>query len=201
MQRNRSVLSRTLVAATLLAVTTCVALPLKAEGNPAPSRKAKAGGSETIKSVLEVVAVDDKARRLSLKRDDGNTLTVIAGPAVKNLGQIRSGDFVVAEYGRAQAISLQKTAAADAAANGQAPGKGKAPAAAVPYRNIRSIVADIIAIDDKKGFATLKGAKDNIIDVVVSDRKALASVKIGDQVRLDYTDAVAVSLRPARSRH
>ncbi len=200
MQRNRSALSRTLVAATLLAVTTCVALPLKAEGNPAPSRKAKAGGSETIKSVLEVVAVDDKARRLSLKRDDGNTLTVIAGPAVKNLGQIRSGDFVVAEYGRAQAISLQKTAAADAAANGQAHGKGKAHAA-VPYRNIRSIVADIIAIDDKKGFATLKGDKDNIIDVVVSDRKALASVKIGDQVRLDYTDAVAVSLRPARSRH
>ena len=32
-----------------------------------------------------------------------------------------------------------------------------------------------------------------MIDVVVTDRKALAAVKIGDQVRLDYTDAVAIS--------
>ena len=57
-----------------------------------------------------------------------------------------------------------------------------------------------MAIDDKRGQATLKGDKGQIVDVSVQDRKALTAVKIGDQVILEYTEAVASSLTPARTR-
>ena len=103
-------------------ILTCllVAIGLVAGGNvaaeqgdgkekPVPrSRKAVAAGAEVIRSVAEVVAVDAATRAVTLKRDDGNTLTVVAGPNVKNFAQVKVGDFVIAEYGRALAISLKK---------------------------------------------------------------------------------------------
>lgn len=195
---------RLLVLAALLATgAACMAPAVHAEGSAPPPRKARSGSVEMIRSVLEVVSVDEKSRMLSLKRDDGNTLTLVASPSVRNIGQIHGGDFVVAEYGRAQAVSIKRIAGNSAGNDGKtppaSPAKGKT-ATARNAKGVHSIVADIIAIDDKKGFATLKGSKDNVIDVVVTDRKALAAVKIGDQVRLEYTDAVAISLKPARSK-
>lgn len=197
-------LSRPLVLAALLATgAACMAPAVHAEGSAPAPRKARSGSVEMIRSVLEVISVDERSRMLSLKRDDGNTLTLVASPSVRNIGQIHGGDFVVAEYGRAQAVSIKRIAGNGAGIDGKTPpappAKGKT-AAARNAKVVHSIVADIIAIDDKKGFATLKGSKDNVIDVVVTDRKALAAVKIGDQVRLDYTDAVAISLKPARSK-
>lgn len=184
---------RALAMATLVVMAACGNPAMSVEGGNsyAPSRKARASGSDTIRSVAEVVAVDEKSRTLSIKRDDGNTLTVVVAPGVKNLAQMRVGDIVVAEYGRAQALSLEKIPA-----NGTSHA-GKKTATAT---NSRSIVADIVAIDDKKGFATLKGTKGNVVDVAVKDRKALGKVKIGDQVRLEYTDAIAVSVKPARTK-
>lgn len=167
----------------------------------ASSARKKGGGSETIRTVAEVIAVDMGTRTVTLKRDDGNTLTVVANARVKNLAQIRAGDFVVAEYGRALAISLKKspgmpsdteTAVLSTTKPGQKP-------AATSQRK-RVIVADIIAIDDNKGQATVKGPKGNVVDVLVKDPKSLAAVRVGDQVELIYTEAVAISIKPARTK-
>lgn len=165
------------------------------------SRKTVAAGTEIIRSVAEVVAIDSATRAVTLKRDDGNTLTVVAGPNVKNFAQVKVGDFVIAEYGRALAIALKKgpgLRSATESENGGSAKPGSKPAASGTRRMV--IVADIIAIDDKKGFATLKGPKGNVVDVLVKDAKVLASVKIGDQVEMEYTEAVAVSVKPAKSR-
>ncbi|MDQ5942447.1 MAG: hypothetical protein QG572_1262 [Pseudomonadota bacterium] len=196
-------------------ILTCllVAIGLVAGGNeaaeqgdgkekPAPrSRKAVAAGAEVIRSVAEVVAVDVATRAVTLKRDDGNTLTVVAGPNVKNFAQVKVGDFVIAEYGRALAISLKKgpgLRSMTESENGSVAKPGGKPAASGMRRMV--IVADIIAIDDKKGFATVKGPKGNVVDVLVKDAKALAAVKIGDQVEMEYTEAVALSVKPAKSK-
>lgn len=195
------------VLACLLAALTLSAAPFStgaADAAPASARKAKTGGSETIRSVAEVVAIDAKTRTITLKRDDSNSLTVVAGPSVKNLAQIRVGDFVVAEYGRAKALSMKKhvpTNGATEHGNGPPPApRGKSSPTGKPSVQSQIIVADIIAIDDKKGFATLKGAKGNVVDVIVKERKVLGALRIGDQVTLEYTEAVAVSVKPARSR-
>jgi len=160
---------------------------------PAP-RKARTSNPETIRSVVEIVVLDPKARAITFKRDDGNMVNVIAAPAVRNFASLRVGEFVVAEYGRARALSMKKAVPEENA--GEPPAPAQQPAGTAP----RSIVADIIAIDDKKGFATLKAARGLIIDIAVKDRRMLGAVKIGDHVVLRYQEAVAVSVKPARSR-
>ncbi len=171
------------------------------DSSPAKQRQRATAKTEMIRSVAEVVAIDMAIRTMTLKRDDGNMLTVVAGPAVKNLAQIQVGDFVVAQYGRALAISLKQAPGPRSnteAENGGTATLGAKPAASGQRKRV--IVADIIAIDDKKGLATLKGSKETVVDVKVEDRKMLAAVRVGDQVELTYTEAVAISIKPAKTR-
>lgn len=166
-----------------------------ATGKPAHKRTGKAAG-ELIRAAAEVIAIDHPTRTLTLKREDGNTLTVVADSRVRNLAQVSVGDIVVAQYGHARALSLKR--AAVPRNDGE---NGEAPAAAQPRtadaQRKRTIIADIIAIDDRTGQATLKGQKGEVVDVVVKNRKLLTAVRIGDRVELEYTDAVAVSIKPA----
>ncbi len=190
-----------MVAATTFSGTALAADSTGETPPPAKPRKPLPAKSEMIRSVAEVVAIDMAHRSVTLKRDDGNTLTVVAGSAVKNLAQLQVGDFVVAQYGRAQAVSLKKGVrmnGATEAKNGLTAQPEKASAAS--SGRILVIVADIIAIDDKKGLATLKGSKENVVDVMVKDRKSLAAVQVGDQVELAYTEAVAISIKPAKTK-
>ena len=196
---------RTLSSAFIVAGLALGGLAVAAEGTTekpaAQKRKTVVAGSEMVRAVAEVVAIDMANRAVTLKRDDGNTLTVVADAKVKNLAQVKVGDFVVAEYGRALAISLKKGAGLRSSTereSGTTAKPGSKPAASGQRKLV--IVADIIAIDDKKGLATVKGPKGNVVDVMVKDPKSLAAVQVGDQVELTYTEAVAISVRPAKTK-
>lgn len=184
---------RPLLGALLLALSlgSVGAAAADANGQPPGKRSSRTGG-ELIRAAAEVVAVDHATRTLTLKREDGNTLTVVADGRVRNLAQVSVGDIVVAQYGHARALSLKKPAVARHDAENAPP-----PVRMADGRVRRTIVADIIAIDDRTGQATLKSTKGEVVDVVVSKRKLLAAVRIGDQVELEYTDAVAVAIKPA----
>lgn len=181
----------TLLAALAIFATGSIAGTTESTAQPAP-RKTRTGNPEIIRSVVEIIVIDPKARAITFKREDGNMVNVVAAPAVRNFASLRVGEFVVAEYGRARALSMKKIAAEE--------GAGDPAPAAAPGNSTRSVTADIIAIDDKKGFATLKAARGLIIDIAVKDRRTLGAVKIGDHVLLQYQEAVAVSVKPARSR-
>ena len=60
-----------------------------------------------------------------------------------------------------------------------------------------TILADVVAVDTKGGFVTLRGPKGNIVDLVVPDPGQLKLVKKGDQVEAVYTEAVAITVEPA----
>ena len=198
MHRRAAFWLAALVAASPLAASTSASTT---DSPAAATRKTAVPGSETIRSVVEIVAIDPAARLVTLKRDDGNNLTVTAGPKVRNFSQVAVGDFVIAEYGRAQAISISPSIPTGTRGQeGQKPATRATGRTTKPATQRKTIVGDIMAIDDKRGQATLKGDKGQIVDVSVQDRKALTAVKIGDQVILEYTEAVASSLTPARTR-
>lgn len=180
------------LGALLLAFTLGLGNPASAAeplGESGP-KKSAVTGKELIRAAAEVLAIDPASRTVTLKREDGNTLTVIADKRVANLAQVSVGDIVIAQYGHARAISLKKTTATAGDAAVATPSVKGSP-------QKRSLVADIIAIDDRTGQATLKGINGAIVDVVFSNRKALKAVRIGDRVKLEYTDAIAISLKPA----
>lgn len=158
--------------------------------------------SELIRAAAEVLTIDQSSRVLTLKREDGNTLTVIADKQVTNLAQVSVGDIVIAQYGHAQAISLKKLGtenlgSPDTSIPPPSSGKASGTPALAKGQPRRSLVADIIAIDDRTRQATLKGINGVVVDVVFRTRKPLSSVRIGDRVRLEYKEAVAVSIKPA----
>lgn len=173
------------------------ATPAPDERTAAPRIPGVSAGSALIRAAAEVVAIDTDRRILTLRREDGNTLTVVADGKVARLESIRTGDIVIARYGHARALSMQRLAATAEA--GMRPADAPLPSASgpAPRTSPRSLVADIIAIDDRTRQATFKGIDGSVVDVVFRKRSELAGVRIGDRVRLDHTDAVAISVTPA----
>lgn len=182
-----------MIPALLLALA-AAAIPAAAAGNASGgAQKDAASASTLIRAAAEVLAIDMPNRTLTLRREDGNTLTVVADRRVGNLAEVSVGDIVIAQYGHARAISLKRLAPGETSAPPPAP----APATATKALPRRTLIADIIAIDDRTGQATLKGVNGGVVDVVFRNRKVLAKVRIGDRVRLEYTDAVAIAIKPA----
>ena len=63
-----------------------------------------------------------------------------------------------------------------------------------------TVTATIEAIDAKKNRVTLKGPEGKTQEIKVKDPKNLVNVKVGDQVVLTYTEALAVSVEPAKKK-
>lgn len=170
-------------------------------GDPPAVRRHQTIRTKTplTRSVGELVAFDPMKRTLTIKREDGNLLAVVAGRQVRNLAEIAVGDFVVIRHGRAHVISLKKASGLRGATEVEEKGKAASGANGAPRSPRKmSVVADLIAVDDRRGYLTAKGPNGNLIDATAPSRKALAAVQIGDQVELVYTEAQAVSVEPVR---
>ena len=61
-----------------------------------------------------------------------------------------------------------------------------------------TVTATIEAIDKKAQTATLKGPNGRSITVKAQDPKNLERVKVGDEVVITYTEAVAISVTAAK---
>lgn len=69
------------------------------------------------------------------------------------------------------------------------PGKGT-------IRQERQIIATVEAVDAAKGQVTLKGPKGNVVPLTVGPEvRNLAQVKVGDQVRVRYAEALTLTLK------
>jgi len=63
-------------------------------------------------------------------------------------------------------------------------------------RQEREIVATVEAVDAAKRQVTLKGPKGNVVPLTVGpDVRNLAQVKVGDQVRVRYAEALSLTLK------
>jgi hypothetical protein len=63
-------------------------------------------------------------------------------------------------------------------------------------RHERQIVATVEEVDAAKGHVTLKGPKGNVVPLTVGPEvRNLAQVKVGDQVRVRYAEALSLTLK------
>src|SRR5690348_1315694 len=150
-----------------------------------------------------VESVDQEQRTVLLRGSQGGLLTVVAGPEVRNLAQVKAGDRVIVRYREALAASLAKpgTAAppvqasqgAVRAALGQKPG-----GAAEQTIKVR---VKITGIDKKHNLVSFVGPAKIERTTEVQDprmRKFLHTLRVGDEVDLTYTEAVAVNVEPMK---
>jgi Cu/Ag efflux protein CusF len=181
------------------------AVPFALQAQQAPTtttamdvKPGKAVAAETTKATATVVGIETGSRTLSLKGPKGRVIEVAAGPEVKNFDQIKVGDTVRVEFVRALSLELKKKgtvvagASARQAASSAAP--GAQPAAAVGASV--TVIADVVAVDQKTHMVTLRGPKGNLVDIQVNDPEQLKNVKTGDHVEAVYAEALAVTVEP-----
>jgi Cu/Ag efflux protein CusF len=161
---------------------------------------APAGGviaAQAIKVTATVQEIDYQKRTLTLKAADGREESFVIDAAVKNFDQIKKGDLVVATYAEALAYDVKKDGGGSTgAAAGAATAKpGEKPAGVVARET--TIAVTITAIDEKAPSVTFKGPAGNTRTVKVKDVAKLKTVKVGDQVELTYTEALALSVEKA----
>ncbi len=64
--------------------------------------------------------------------------------------------------------------------------------------NQTTIIADIIEVNREKKLVSVKGPSGKITTVMVKNPTLLADVKVGEQVKVIYYDAMAASITPPK---
>jgi hypothetical protein len=156
---------------------------------------------ETVEASATIEAIDAENRLLSI-RGPGGAATIVAGPEVKNFDQIRVGDEVKVKYTAALAAAITKskatpTTTVDAAAYA-------APAGAKPAGAVGASVTTTVqieSVDTSFDAVTFKRPDGFVRTIAVSSpegKKFIRTLKKGDMVDVEYTEALAISVVPAK---
>ena len=153
---------------------------------------------QTVEATATVTAIDPATRAITLKSEDGEVRSIVAGPEVKRFDEIAVGDTVRARYSIGITTELRAPTEEERAdpfvaieGGGAAPA-GQAPAAGVA-RMFR-IVATIEALDRTTQTVTLKGPNGNYFTVRVMEPDMLVKPHIGDSVVVSAAESIAISL-------
>ena len=147
-----------------------------------------------VEIIATVKSIDLAQRRVELQGPKGRVVPIVVGKDVENLDKVKVGDKVKVQYFEALALSMAKAGSSVSLEEStetlapDAPGTaGKAMVHTV------TAVVKVTAIDLAAGVATLVGPAGNAVDVEV-DAETLAKIKVGDHVKVEYTEALAAAI-------
>lgn len=150
---------------------------------------------------VTVTQIDRKSRFVTLKNANGEEFTIEAGKEVHNFAQLKVGDVVTITYEAATALEILPanggTLGVESAVDSQRAAAGDKPGGVVG-KSI-SVTSRIDAIDLTAHTVTLTGpdGKQRKIEVHDPARQArMASLKVGDLVRMTYVEGVAIQVTP-----
>ena len=141
--------------------------------------------------------IDRSQRTVTLKGREGKSVTLKVSDQVRNLDQVNVGDTVQAEY--LEAVAIVVLPAGTSAASGETQAVKVAPPGGMPAAAVvdtKQITATFDAIDYNKREVTLRGPGGDTRTIVVDPRvERLREVKVGDEVVVRHTEAVAVTVK------
>lgn len=173
-----------------------VALAAACASTAAPDR---AEISEEVALESTVQAVNAETREITLQREDGARVVIVAGPAVRNFAQIEVGDTVRARYRvtlSAERLKPDETGSEPTAGVAV----GVAEAGSKPGISIGAgaeVTVTVETVDTKKHIVVFTGPEGELHSVRAQrdeGRHFVAGLKSGDRVKLAYTEAIALSV-------
>jgi hypothetical protein len=154
--------------------------------------------TDTYQLTGTITAIYPVAREVHVTDAQGQALVFAAGPGAKNFKQLKTNDHVRLKLTRAVAVSISPgngiRSSTETVAAASAP-LGHMPSGSEEHRT--TIVADVIGVDRKHGLLKVKGPQGDVVEARVRHPELLDNVKKGDQLTLDYTEAVALSVTRA----
>lgn len=179
----------------VIASTTLAALLI---GGSVASAQKPVSVSEVVTETFTIEAIDRSTRIVTLKGKTGTLSDVLAGPEVKRFDALKVGDVVTFRYYESIVSALRRpgTAPRPAESAGVVPAPGTRPGGTIS--NQMTATVTIQAIDPKVPSVTIKSDKGRVMSFRVQDAKNLEGYKVGDTVEITYTQALAVSVEPAK---
>lgn len=148
-----------------------------------------------MNAAYTVTAIDAANRGLTLKTPDNSEISCIVGKDVRNFDQIKVGDRINVTLVGELAVFVGKA--------GMQPTAGEtitlAPKGARPgmlMTRTDQMTARILGIDQDKRLITLEGPRGNCKTIAVGRDINLADLKKGDDVTVQWSRALAISVQP-----
>ncbi|WP_058835754.1 hypothetical protein [Luteimonas abyssi] len=193
--RIRRPLLAACVATVLAACSTTVPLPDTGNMTPVETLRVSATGA--------ITAVDAARRVITVQRDNGETLQLQLDPAIQNVDRLEVGDNVSLDYMLAVAADIQPAGSLRPGAylqedQGPATGPGGRPERHAAERV--TLVAPILAVDTGANTLTVEAPNKRPVTLSVPDpahQAALPDLRVGDLLRVTFTEAVAIEVRPS----
>jgi hypothetical protein len=158
--------------------------------------------NDLIEARATVESLDLTSRKVLLRDDYGQFDTITAGPEVRNLAQVKVGDRVVVRVHQSIVAEMSKPGSEPVAATETVTGRAKPGArpAAMKAEGIQARVT-ILAIDPKTDTVQFVGPARILRVVHIRNPKLqefVRTLKIGDEVDVTYSIAVAVAVEPGK---
>jgi translation initiation factor IF-1 len=154
----------------------------------------KSEETKIIKASVEKINKD--AREVTLKGENGRTVTIKVPESARNFDQIKPGDVVTAKYTESIALTVRKSDDPPSATGREA--ITRAPLGEKPAAQRTATVqinASIEKIDRDKRELTLMGPSgDTRVVKVPEEVKKFDSLKEGDQVVITATESFAIEV-------
>lgn len=178
----------------ITAAVACGILLVGAASSAQAQVKVIPGDKETVTATVE--AVEQASRTVVIRTKDGELRSVQLGPNAK-IGEIHVGDSVNATY--YENIIVRKKPAGEPDVDTLEAAAHRSAAKAGGSVGIQqAITATITAIDMNVPSISLSGPRGWTYSSKVQDKKALEQVKVGDKVDITWTEAILVSVTPAK---
>jgi len=181
----------------LLLIT--LTLVVVAAPSPALARQAPASVSQAAMATetFTIDAIDYKGRLVTLRDADGQTETILCGPEVQRFDALKAGDKVTFKYYESVVYEITKPGAAPKAtvAGGVTRTAGTRPGGTIAQT--QTAVVTVNEIDLKAPSVTVTTSDGRTMGFKVEDVTNLQGVKVGDQVQITFTQALAISVTSA----
>jgi Cu/Ag efflux protein CusF len=167
----------------------------------APAEQPRVVKERTAVMTATVQAIDLNTRIVTLKGPKGEVRDIKVGEEAVNLPQVKVGDLVTVKYYESLAIEVMKPGAVSGAGEKQAIVRakpGEMPGGMAARQS--TVTATVTAIDKKKGTITLKGPEGKTVIAKAEDPRNLNKVKVGDELMITYTEALAISVEKAKKK-
>jgi Cu/Ag efflux protein CusF len=156
--------------------------------------------THTQTGTATIVAIDQAARSVTLRYQNGDEDTFTVGPEVKRFAELKKGDTIRATYTESVVFEVRKPGATGGGGNAgvaAARSAGKAAPGGV-VAAIQTATVTVKAVDAAAGSITVTTTEGHTMRRIVENKKNLEGVKVGDKIDITYSQAVIVNAEPGK---
>lgn len=173
------------------------AVPVGAE--EAAEGKPYLSSTISVSSTSKVEAIDHKTRVVTLRDDDGDSVTFTVSEDAKNLDQVNVGDIVTADYVQEFTMQLMSadnarpgSAGLEAVARAE---KGEQPGLVAIETEVEVTTVEDVNIENNT--FKLKWADGSVKEYIARNPENLKRAEVGDVLIITYSQALAISVDKA----